>query len=46
VELRIRQQKVLPVPAALSGLKRADYIRGARDAAGRNIRVPQVRTAG
>ena len=46
LQLRIKQKKVLPVPATLSWLKRADYIRGVRDAAGRNSRVPQVRTAG
>lgn len=35
----------LPIPADLSWRKRAEYIRGVRDAAERNARVPKMRTA-
>ena len=45
LENAIRKNKSLPVPIDLSWTKRADYIRGVRDAIERNYRVPQMRSA-
>jgi hypothetical protein len=41
----IRNKQGFPIPETLSWSKRADYIRGIRDAAERNCRVPSARIA-
>ena len=42
----IRNKRGFPIPATLSWKKRADYIKGVRDAAQRNGRVSLLRAAG
>lgn len=46
LEWTIRKRRGLPIPKKLSQRTRADYIRGTRDAAIRDNRVPAVRAAG
>ncbi len=43
----VKNKEGFPIPETLTGLKRADYIRGIRDAAERkqHARVPQMRAA-
>lgn len=42
----LKNKQGFPVPAGLGWKARADYIRGIRDAAERNNRVPKVRATG